>query len=741
MLLSCFLQKICTKRENRVGLIVPVVYTLRMNTISSLSTLGYDFIPSPFLPEGKDEWYLRFRQNPRRYRHLTDGEIKALKKGGNSSSKWENVLVSDPFDPSLVRSCAFYGLVRIGALEEGAISFHDFKFPLGLYQSTIISSDLGDHVSISHCTYLSHYLVGDRVIMHENGEVQCTNHAKFGTGIVKDGEDESVRVTIMVMNEAGGREVVPFRGMTTGDAWLCAKYRDDKELMASLSFLTERTMSPVRGFYGKIGSDAVLKGNRIIKDVEVGPSCYIKGTNKLKNLHISSCEEEPTQLGEGIELVNGIIGYGCRIFYGVKAVRFALGDRVNLKYGARVLNSIIGDNSTISCCEVLSNLVFPAHEQHHNNSFLIASCIKGQSNMAAGANIGSNHNSRGADGELVAGRGFWPALSSTLKHNCSFASYTLIAKGNYPYEMHNPLPFALVSGDSGKGRVVMPSYWWLYNLYALERNSWKFLSRDKRKHPRQIYETDYLAPDTVGEILKAMEILEQWTEKAWLKRYGQSCDGASVLEKQQNGNLAIEAEGFENSSIPVQVVKASEGYRAYKDMLCYYGEKSVLLYLASSGESLSAFDARVEPEMLPWVNVGGQLIRKDKFDYLVKRIKKGVLSSWDEVHAAYGEIAREYEKEKAELGIQILRKMCGHAHLSSSDWNRAMQHLADVRAYIEVQVYHTRKKDYENPFRMVTYDSLSERDAVLGKADDNPFIQQSKKETERLLSLGGQVRF
>jgi len=30
----------------------------------------------------------------------------------------------------------------------------------------------------------------------------------------------------------------------------------------------------------------------------------------------------------------------------------------------------------------------------------------GQSNMAAGATIGSNHNSRSADGELVAARGF-----------------------------------------------------------------------------------------------------------------------------------------------------------------------------------------------------------------------------------------------------------------------------------------------------------------------------------------------
>jgi len=80
----------------------------------------------------------------------------------------------------------------------------------------------------------------------------------------------------------------------------------------------------------------------------------------------------------------------------------------NLKYGARLINSFLGDNSTISCCEVLNNLIFPAHEQHHNNSFLIASVIMGQSNIAAGATIGSNHNSRANDNEIQAGRGFWP---------------------------------------------------------------------------------------------------------------------------------------------------------------------------------------------------------------------------------------------------------------------------------------------------------------------------------------------
>ena len=50
----------------------------------------------------------------------------------------------------------------------------------------------------------------------------------------------------------------------------------------------------------------------------------LRDANKLKNLTINSSADAKTQIGEGCELVNGIVGSGCRIFYGVKAVRFIM---------------------------------------------------------------------------------------------------------------------------------------------------------------------------------------------------------------------------------------------------------------------------------------------------------------------------------------------------------------------------------------------------------------------------------
>ena len=155
-------------------------------------------------------------------------------------------------------------------------------------------------------------------------------------------------MVIEVCNENGGRSIIPYNGMLAGDAYLWSKFRDDKQLLEKFKQLTEKKFDRQRGYYGKIGARTVIKNCGIIKDVWIGSDAYIKGANKLKNLTINSDAERKSQIGEGCELVNGIIGFGCRIFYGVKAVRFITASHSQLKYGARLINSYLGNNSTIS---------------------------------------------------------------------------------------------------------------------------------------------------------------------------------------------------------------------------------------------------------------------------------------------------------------------------------------------------------------------------------------------------------
>ncbi len=728
---------------------------LRMVPIGSL---GHDFIPEPYLPADGDQYYLRNVQSPGladRVRPLRSDEIEILVKNGNTADDWDNLLVSDQFNPNHVKNCEFYGIVRIGRLEEVYLEYHDMHVPVGLTNSRIIACDIGDDSAVHSVRYLAHYIIGDNVILLDIDEMHTTDYAKFGNGIIKEGEGEDVRIVMDLINEAGGRCVMPFDGMTPGDAYLWAKYRDDKELLERLGEITQKTFDPRRGFYGTIGHKCVIKNCRIIKDVKVGPHCYIKGANKLKNLTINSSQEEPSQIGEGVEMVNGIIGFGCHVFYGCKAVRFVLGNNSHLKYGARLIHSYLGDNSTISCCEVINNLIFPCHEQHHNNSFLIASLVMGQSNIAAAATIGSNHNSRAADGEIQAGRGFWPGLCVSLKHNSRFASFALISKGDYPAELDIPLPFSLVSNDVTNGRLlVMPGYWWLHNMYALVRNAWKFGARDNRKTKVQKIEFDYLAPDTAEEMFAAMDLLALWTAKAHLRAHGESPDEKPADELMRLGrellngpaetvdSLEVVGEQMERSGRKVVILKAHAGYNAYRRMLHYYAAKNLLAHMEANGEAdLGSMCRTLGGErQRQWVNLGGQLVKADDLAAIRRDIRNGKLDSWSDIHQAYDAVWDKYPLDKQRHAFATLLDLLGASELNAELWSQSLDGALDAQQYIADQTFLTRKKDDEDSFRAITFANEQEKTAVLGRAEDNSFVKQVRDETAAFATLVEKVR-
>lgn len=700
----------------------------------------------------------------RSWRPLTARETEILITNGNRADDWKSVLVSSRFIPEQVSGCRFYGLVRIGEMEEGFLEYHDLRLPIGMRDCTVISSDIGDNAALQGVGYLARYIIGDEVILMNIEEMVTTDHAKFGNGMVMEGEEPSVRVELEIGNENGGRRVVPFDGMLAGDAYLWSRFREDRKLMEALSAMTEAGFDRRRGTFGRIGSGSVIKSCRIIKDLQTGEGAYIKGANKLKNLTVNSSAEHPSQIGEGVELVNGIIGRGCRIFYGVKAVRFILADHSSLKYGARLINSYLGENSTISCCEVLNALIFPGHEQHHNNSFLCAATLAGQTNIAAGATIGSNHNSRGPDGEIFAGRGFWPALCTSLKHNSRFASFTLLAKGAYPAELNIPLPFTLVSNSESRGRIeLMPGYWFRYNMYALARNAWKYGARDKRTDPDQLIEFDYLAPDTAAEMAAAVNLLEAWA--------GIYCDNtilssndimtilltytfafhrplrapAPLIPLIEAGRRWIEADpasadraevkayGIEKGKRDAIIIRIASALSSYRDMLILYGIRALI----DTGGTLpfpASDEGSSDDAAGPWHNLGGQLVPEKELARLKEDIVKGTLDSWKKVHGRYRELGREYPRRKAENALSVLLHITG---LSPEELCRPetlfplVDRAAAVQNGIAEQTRRSREKDYTSDFRRMVYDSLEQMDAVLGTLEDNGFIEQIQEESRR----------
>ena len=703
-------------------------------------------------------------------RHLMPDEIAVLVAQGNTCSDeaWESFFVSDTpgeFDPKCIWHSDFAGFIVLGAMRGAWLSFHDLRLKVGISRSHLCDVVVGDDCAICNVKYLVNYRLGSRVMLFNIQEMSCTLHSKFGEGILKQGESEKDRIWVEAANENAGRAVLAFREMIAADAFLWSRFREDEELMRRFVELTEWGKSKALDTYGTVGCDAVVKNSVLIKDAMIGECAYIKGAMKLKNVSILSSEDERTQIGEGVEMVNGILGYGSRVFYQAIAVRFVIGRNCQLKYGARLLNSVLGDNSTVSCCELLNNLIFPFHEQHHNSSFLIASTVMGQSNIASAATIGSNHNSRKPDCEMIAGRGFWPGLCSDFKFDSRFASFVLVAKGSYMNELNITYPFSLVApGDNGAVRII-PAYWFLHNMFAIVRNKYKFAARDKRVVKVQHIETNPLAPDTVQEILIALDRIVELTSR-YLKLPSDDCrrmtktnPNPALLDEcreaavcaQNEGELLAIAKSYLMRNPDTKfyltddrcqkkkgalVCKGAQGFREYRRVLKYFAAECLMDYVLEQNRESLCHEDFEQINSIPlyeqWMNVGGQVIPRPKVDELFQLIKAGQIQNWTQVHAFYDECQRNYCYWKARYACRVVELLCGKPmkEFNAGDFEDFSRDVALVSFNMFEASLQAREKDFSDFFRSTTYRSEEEKAAVIGTLKGDDFLKMLSEATE-----------
>jgi|GEM_PF-1641014 len=326
----------------------------------------------------------------------------------------------------------------------------------------------------------------------------------------------------------------------------------------------------------------------------------------------------------------------------------------------------------------------------------------------SGATIGSNHNSRSPDGEIIAGRGFWPGLCVSLKHNSIFPSFSIIAKGDYHFELNIPIPFSLISNDiTNDHLVIMPGYWFLHNMYALERNSWKYKDRDKRTEKIQTIEYDYLAPDTINEIFSTLSILEK-------------------LKTDEDDNAFTT--GWENSKRQIKVVKVKKSIALFKELIGYYGICEIMQHYQQN--NLTNFDSfkkslQTKISRSQWINVGSQLIKKSSVQKLKDQIKTGKINSWNQVHQFYKEQGKLYEADKLQHAYTSLLEINNITakQFTAESFKVFLKQALQTREWMCKGIYDSRAKDYSNPFRLMVYQSNEEMNKVLGKLEDNSFIQ------------------
>ncbi|NCC66150.1 MAG: DUF4954 family protein, partial [Spirochaetia bacterium] len=142
-----------------------------------------------------------------------------------------------------------------------------------------------------------------------------------------------------------------------------------------------------------------------------------------------------------------------------------------------------------------------------------------------------------------------------------------------------------------------------------------------------------------------------------------------------------------------------------------------------------------------WLNVGGQMVPAGKVEALKAQIRTDSVQRWDDVHQTYETWFADYPKDRAEHALAILHEVLEVSEITASHWVALQEEVVRIRLHIEEQVFKTKEKDFNNKFRSSTYRNLEERDAVLGCLDDNPFIQESRIASERIVTEIRSVSF
>jgi hypothetical protein len=213
--------------------------------------------------------------------------------------------------------------------------------------------------------------------------------------------------------------------------------------------------------------------------------------------------------------------------------------------------------------------------------------------------------------------------------------------------------------------------------------------------------------------------------------------------------LTILAAGLENSKRKVKILKTSQAYHTYKRIIIFFAIQQLLDTVESDHlpfKRIHSLLLQAKGKRAAFKNIGGQLIPEQSLNQLVKKIKSGVLNGWDDIHAWYRQQSLYYPTQKRTHALASLWEITGltRSQLNRGVLSRLVKEAIATNRWIEEQLVASRKKDYQNPFRKLVYDTEKEMNKVMGVLADNPFIAQHRKQTiefeqrsNRLLELLG----
>ena len=499
-------------------------------------------------------------------RNLTDDEIMQLERQGCRADDWNGILVSEYFDPSKIWNCRFRGRVEIG--------------------NNVFIANIG--------SYIANYIIEDDAYIENTGLIETTGPSTFGNG-----------VEVAAVNEAGGREVPIWDGLTAQTAYITAMYRHRHKTIARIKELTDNYCKQIRSTMGVIGRNASIRGCNTLLNVKIGPYAHLMGVSVVENGTVNSCQEDPVTIGFGVKAHNFIAMPGARIDNGTILKHCFVGEAVRLDNGFMAENSLFFANCDCGSGEACSIFAGPYTVTHHRSSLLIAGLFS-FFNAGSGTNQSNHLFKTGAVHQGIHQRGCKFASNAYAMLPAKDGAFTVVFGRHGSHYNTEYFPFSYLMDTEGKSYLLPGAN---LRCYGMIRDIAKWPKRDRRKGPKaDLINFREHTPYLTERVVKALEI------------------SAQLLTKKDQDTYSYER------------------MRIKQAML----RRGVHLYQLALNSSLGAIleETRgVEPDRdgeSIWVDMAGMYAPKSTINALLDELDEGKIVSFEELEHRLKEIHDRY---------------------------------------------------------------------------------------------------
>jgi hypothetical protein len=126
-----------------------------------------------------------------------------------------------------------------------------------------------------------------------------------------------------------------------------------------------------------------------------------------------------------------------------------------------------------------------------------------------------------------------------------------------------------------------------------------------------------------------------------------------------------------------------------------------------------------------FMNIGGQLMKTSAVNKIKADVIANNISGWTDMHNRYKVEGNQYATDLLEHAYCSLLETLNITtkQFTSELFKDLLQQTIVTKQWMTEGILKSREKDYTNPYRKMVYENNNEMNKVIGKLEDNSFIQ------------------